>query len=163
MEWSAGELALRYASCSVDQAYRAYNRYSQRVGDRYPVQKQLFSRMVVRVSESLKRPLRIKTMKVEGDDAIERATRMLLVTEPVILPGITEGSWASAAVLAFERSCASTCTTPTPLKGRKWKEVAGDRLRALQVSQQRNHSTGAGSCGVALLRATPNVCVRACA
>jgi putative DNA primase/helicase len=123
IEWSAGELALPYVSCSVDQAYRAYNRYSQRVGDRYPVQKQLFSRMVARVSESLKRPLRIKTMRV-SDDEVDRATRMMLVTEPKILPGVTEGSWATACVEAFERQLRRYLHNPHSPEGAEMGETA---------------------------------------
>lgn len=126
MEWSASELALPYASCSVDQAYRAYNRYSQRVGDRYPVQKQLFSRMVARVSDSLKRPLRIKTMKVADEtNAVDRATRMLLVTEPKILEGVTEGSWATACVEAFERQLRKYLHNPHSPEGAETEGASG--------------------------------------
>lgn len=101
LEWSADELPLRYGSCSVGQAYRAYTRYAMRTGDRYPVQKALFSRMVVRISESMTKPLRVKTMKAEIDGK-ELATRMLLVCAPVLDSGITEGQWATECVAGFE-------------------------------------------------------------
>lgn len=101
LEWSADELPLRYGTCSVDQAYRAYNRYAMRTGDRYPVQKALFSRMVVRISDSMKKPMRVKTMKVELDGK-ERATRLLLVCAPILAPGVTEGQWATECVAGFE-------------------------------------------------------------
>jgi putative DNA primase/helicase len=94
-EWSGGELDdLPYWPCTVDQAYRAYAKYCQRVGERYPAQKAIFSRMVVRVSESLQKPLRQKQMRVA-----DRVARMLLPVEP---PEQGQGEWADAGVRAFE-------------------------------------------------------------
>lgn len=113
VEWSNDELTLPYRSCSVSQAYRAYTRYAIRIGDRYPVQKELFSRMVGRISDSMKKPTSTKTMKVAlSATEPERATRMLLVAKPVIHNGVTEGQWASDAVRAFESDLALYMRSP---------------------------------------------------
>jgi len=100
VDWSGLELELPYRTCTVDQAYRAFGKYCQRVGDRFPVQKPVFSRMVVRMSESMGKPARIKTMKLQMESGEDRSVRMLLVTEP---PDGAQGQWASEAQAEFER------------------------------------------------------------
>lgn len=102
LEWSAGELTLPYRSCSVDQAYRAFIKYCQRVGDRFPAQKAMFSRMLVRMSESMKKPARVKPMGVADESGGTRTMRMLLVADPKPAEGQTDGQWAGDAVMAFE-------------------------------------------------------------
>lgn len=102
-EWSEGELTLPYRTCAVDQAYRAFTKYCQRIGDRFPLQKPVFSRMVVRMSESMGKPARIKSMKIIHTDGSDRTSRMLLVTEPVLAEGQGEGAWATDCHMAFER------------------------------------------------------------
>jgi putative DNA primase/helicase len=104
LEWSGGELGLPYHSCAVDQVYRAYGKYCQRVGDRFPMQKPVFSRMLVRMADSMRRTVRVKSMKPTMPDGAERTTRMLLITEPTLGPGESEGEWASATVAAFEKA-----------------------------------------------------------
>jgi putative DNA primase/helicase len=106
IEWASGELDLPYRSCSSAQAYRAYEKYSQRIGERWPVQRNLFTRMVVRISETgivpgLK-PMREKVMKVEEVDMVRKATRMLLVTDPPA--AIKEGEWATETVREFDEA-----------------------------------------------------------
>ena len=96
LEWEAGEIDLPYRSCTVDQAYQAYLRYCQRCGDRYPAQKAMFSRMVVRLADSRGRPVRIKTMKTD-----DRSRRMWLVTDP---PETGQGQWATETQTAFARA-----------------------------------------------------------
>lgn len=113
IEWASGELDLPYRSCSCQQAYRAYLKYAQRIGDRWPLQRDVFTRMVVRISETLmvpgvSKPARVKVMKAEradeegaGQESLAvKSTRMLLVTEP--LEGAKEGAWASECIKAFE-------------------------------------------------------------
>lgn len=98
-EWSANELDLPYWSCSIAQAYQAYLKYCQRTGERYPMQRNLFTRMVMRMSETEGRPVREKVMKV-GDVANKKCERMLLVTEPP--DGTPQGEWATSCVATFE-------------------------------------------------------------
>jgi putative DNA primase/helicase len=109
LEWASGELDLAYHSCSGAQAYRAYLKYAQRTGDRFPLQRNVFTRMVVRISESMagtldppKPPVLEKVMAIEDEAAISgrRSTRMLLV-QPVP-NGVKEGAWATQCVEAFE-------------------------------------------------------------
>ncbi len=95
LEWSGDELELPYRSCSVDQAYRAYLKYAQRTGDRFPAQKPMFSRMVCRIADTSGRPVRVHSMWFD-----ERAVRMLCVMTPPV--GEALGAWAKAAQSAFE-------------------------------------------------------------
>ena len=98
-EWAAGELDLPYWSCSVAQAYQAYLKYCQRTGERYPTQRNMFTRLVTRMSETERKSVREKVMKV-GDVGNRVCMRMLLVTDP---PESTpQGEWATACVEAFE-------------------------------------------------------------
>jgi len=104
IEWSSGELDLPYRSCTVPQAYSAYLKYAQRVGDRFPIQRVMFTRMVLRISDTMGQPCVEKVMKVDyspesGDDP--RATRMLLVTKPP--DDIPQGVWATDCWVQFER------------------------------------------------------------
>lgn len=98
-EWSANELDLPYHTCSTAQAYQAYLKYCQRTGDRFPAQRPVFMRMLMRMSQTEKRPVREKVFKVETMGS-QKAKRMLLVTEPP--DGVALGEWASDCVRAFE-------------------------------------------------------------
>lgn len=102
-EWADLELGLPYRTCSVDQAYRAFTKYCQRVGDRFPLQKPQFSRMLTRMSDSMKRPARIKSMKPTMPDGTERTARMFLVTDPLLAVGQGEGAWATECITEFEK------------------------------------------------------------
>lgn len=107
-EWSEGLLDLPYQSCSIDQAYAAYTKYAQRIGDRFPLQSNVFSRMVNRFAENQGKPIRVKPMQITQVQGGRKAHRMLLVTEPNLEafcekdePAMNEGAWASATVKAF--------------------------------------------------------------
>lgn len=104
LDWSGDELGLPYRSCAIDQVYRAYSKYCQRVGDRFPTQKPVFSRMLVRMADSAKKAVRVKSMKPTMPDGSERTTRMLLITEPTPATGQSEGQWATDTVAEFERA-----------------------------------------------------------
>lgn len=108
IEWSEGELDLPYWTCSLAQAYQAYLKYAQRTGDRYPATRPLFTRMLLRISDTLGNPCTEKVMKVDyGSEARPdvRATRMLCVIEPPdpAETGETLGDWASGAWRAFQK------------------------------------------------------------
>lgn len=106
LEWAGGELDLPYANCSASQAYRAYLRYAQRTGDRYPVQENVFARMVIRVSESRAGAMDVRAVrsgKATWDVGGRRRTaRLFLVTDPP-LAAESYGAWARDCVTAFER------------------------------------------------------------
>jgi putative DNA primase/helicase len=107
IEWASGELDLPYHSCSVAQAYKAYEKYAQRIGDRWPMQRNVFTRMLTRISETgivpgVTKPAREKVMRADdpNDPAVlKKSTRMLLVTDP---PDGAGGIWASETVASFE-------------------------------------------------------------
>ncbi|MCC2673066.1 MAG: cell division protein FtsK [Ramlibacter sp.] len=106
IEWASGELDLPYRSCSCAQAYRAYEKYAQRIGDRYPMQRNVFTRMVMRISETgvvpgISKPVREKVMKVGQAGIVRKAMRMLLVTDP---PDDAQGDWATETVNEFDEA-----------------------------------------------------------
>ncbi|MCW5648364.1 MAG: cell division protein FtsK [Ramlibacter sp.] len=109
LEWANGELDLPYRTCSMAQAYRAYLKYAQRTGDRFPMQRPVFTRMVLRISEAMapvldppKQPAREWIAAVTEDMAIGRkTTRMLLVTDRP--EHINLGEWATECVKNFEQ------------------------------------------------------------
>jgi putative DNA primase/helicase len=100
-EWHDGLLDLPYQSCAVSQAYTAYAKYCQRIGDRFPLQENVFSRMVNRFSENQGDPVRGKTMSVVDPTSQRKAHRMLLVAEPNFEGYKNEGEWASDTVRKF--------------------------------------------------------------
>ncbi len=110
VEWAGGELDLPYRTCSVAQAYRAYLKYAQRTGDRIPLQRPVFTSMVLRISEAMagtldppKPPATEWHANVATDDAVSgrKTTRMLLVAPKP--DGVTGTAWASECVSAFEQ------------------------------------------------------------
>jgi putative DNA primase/helicase len=105
MEWASGELDLPYRSCAIAQAYRAYLKYAQRTGDRFPVQRNVFTRMLVRISEamaeSMGKPAAREWMAAVTDDTLtRRTTRLLLVASKP--DGVSDGQWATECVSSFE-------------------------------------------------------------
>lgn len=104
-EWSEGELDLPYRSCARSQAYRAYLKWCQRTGERYPFNETAFSSTLTRFSDTMGQLARIKGMNVTRPGHARKTQRMLLVTEPDFGEGEakqTEGAWASHAVESFE-------------------------------------------------------------
>lgn len=99
LEWHAGEIDLPYASCSAAQAYRAYTKYAQRVGDRFPVQRQVFTALVTRVADLHGERVTVRVMQVARGGVKTVATRMLLVAAP---PDHGLGQWATDAEASFE-------------------------------------------------------------
>ncbi|MFC5498147.1 primase-helicase family protein [Caenimonas terrae] len=111
LEWASGELDLPYRTCSMAQAYRAYIKYAQRTGDRFPMQRNVFTRMLLRISESMaptldppKPPAKEWIAAVVSEDlgGGRKTTRMLLVTERP--EDVNAGAWASECVSSFEQS-----------------------------------------------------------
>jgi putative DNA primase/helicase len=111
MEWANDELDLPYRSCSIDQAYRAYLKYAQRTGDRFPLQKAVFKRMVIRVSESVgplmkpsRPPVRELMAAVTEEGSSRRRTTRLLLVCPMPEDTPSQAAWASDTVAAFEEN-----------------------------------------------------------
>lgn len=107
VEWSEGELDLPYQACAGTQVYRAYIKWCQRTGERYPFNKQLFTSTLIRFSDSRGNPARMKPMNVTRPDEPKKTERMFLVCDPVLGEGearVTEGQWATDCVKRFEES-----------------------------------------------------------
>jgi putative DNA primase/helicase len=110
MEWAGDELDLPYRSCSLQQAFRAYLKYAQRIGDRFPLQKHVFVRMLLRISESVgptleppRHAVREWMARVIEEGSGKRTTTRLLLVTPKP-DGVTDAAWATECVQAFEDS-----------------------------------------------------------
>lgn len=93
--WSAGEIyRLPLRSCSADQAYRAYLRWCRLEGERFPMSKPVFSRMVSREADD---HLTIKLART-----LDGVLRMWLVAPPP--EDRIFGEWSHEAVAAFDEA-----------------------------------------------------------
>lgn len=92
LAWQAGEGGAPFHSCSADQAYRLYRRWCLGEGEKYPMSKPVFARMVQREAKDA---LQVKVAKTSASTTV----RMWLVTPP---PEGDFGQWAREAVEAFE-------------------------------------------------------------
>jgi putative DNA primase/helicase len=106
LEWAGGELDLAYRTCSSAQAYRAYLKYAQRTGDRFPAQRNVFTRMVVRISEARAEglghaPCREWKATMPPDPTGARRTHRLLLVAGTP-EGVSLGEWARDSIAAFE-------------------------------------------------------------
>jgi putative DNA primase/helicase len=85
---------LPHQVCSADQAYRAYLRWCRNEGERYPMSKPVFSRLVKRQADDL---LDVRMARIGATDT---TTRVWCVTPP---PADKEfKSWSGGCVEAFE-------------------------------------------------------------
>lgn len=111
-EWLEGLLELPVRVCSVEQIYKAFRRWCDQTGERWPPSQPKFTAEINRwVSESRKRgpdgqfpPPRL-TYKVIGlaETATQRkSTRCFVPRDCRPEPGVTEGAWAWDAVRAFD-------------------------------------------------------------
>lgn len=98
--WHTGETELPYWPCSTSQAYRAYLKWCQRTGDRFPLKQNMFTRMVLRISESEGAPIHEKVMAPKDELGVKKAERMLLTLTP---PDKDQGVWAGECRDAFEK------------------------------------------------------------
>lgn len=101
LAWSQGEIDLPYHPCATSQAYRGYLKWCQRTGDRFPLKQNLFTRMVLRISEAEGTPpIREKVMAPKNEFGVKKAERMLLPLDP---PEKDQGIWAAQCRDDFER------------------------------------------------------------
>ena len=117
VSWSSDELDLPYEPCTTAQAYRAYLKWCVRTGDRFPIKQNLFTRMLLRMSETEGKPIQEKVMRPKKADAVEasKSTRMLLTLEPPADRPL--GVWAHDCIEAFEiklRAYMGTSYSPHP-------------------------------------------------
>jgi len=103
LAWQAGEIDLPYHPCSTSQAYRAYTKWCQRIGDRFPFKQNLFTRNLLRISEGEGKPMREKVMSPKDDLGNYKAIRMLLTMPTQPPEDRRAGEWAGDARDTFER------------------------------------------------------------
>lgn len=94
LAWKAGELRAPLNTCSADQAYRLYRRWCMHEGEKYPISKPVFSRMVARIAGDA---LAIRVAKINA----ARTARMWVCAPPP--EGEDFGTFAQGAVDAFEQ------------------------------------------------------------
>lgn len=99
LAWHSGEIDLPYHPCTTGQAYRAYLKFAQRAGDRFPVQQSMFTRMAMRIAEAEGGYAREKVMKLENDLGTRKAERMFLTLDP---PDKDQGAWATECRKDFD-------------------------------------------------------------
>lgn len=102
LAWSSGEIDLPYCPCSTAQAYRAYTKWCQRIGDRFPFKQNLFTRNLLRISEGEGKPMREKVMSPRDDMGAYKAIRMLLTLPEQPPADRRAGEWAGECRDAFE-------------------------------------------------------------
>lgn len=108
-EWMAGYLPLPLRVCSAEQLYRAFRRWCEVNGERFPPPQGRFT-------ESLKRwvnehaalsddgPRLVYKVVALADEDGRRAVRCWLPTGTGPLPGVSEGAWAADSVRSYEHA-----------------------------------------------------------
>lgn len=88
--WKAGELPVKYHSCSAGQVYEAYRKWCVENGERFTAAQNWFSREVLRLAGDA---LSVRMMR-----DFDTVHRMWLVTPP---PEDADALWAADAIAAF--------------------------------------------------------------
>lgn len=94
LAWSKDQLPVTYSSCSADQAYRLYRRWCVIEGEKFPMSKAVFARMVMRLAGG-QVAVRVTTPK-----SLRVSTRMWFTTPPP--DGSDTGLYAQDAIDLFE-------------------------------------------------------------
>ena len=93
LAWSRGELPVPFQSCSSAQAFALYLRWCKAEGEKWPVTKNWFGRMVSRIAGDA---IEVRKAKI----SMSIVQRMWLVTPPPA--GVDFGSWSQDAIAAFD-------------------------------------------------------------
>lgn len=122
-EWLEGFLDLPVRVCSAEQLYRAFRRWCDRQGERWPPSQALFTKAVERwTKERVKRntsgqfanPMLVyKQIALKDEVSNARKIVRCWVPEGAGAPsGVTEGLWAHESVQAFESDLGRFYRTP---------------------------------------------------
>jgi hypothetical protein len=113
-EWMGGLLPLPLRVCSAEQLYRAFRRWCDVNGERFPPPQGKFTESVRRwmaehsgVDEKGPR-LIYKVVALHGDDG-RRAVRCWLPRDAGPLEGVSEGAWAAERVSSYEHALRAYC------------------------------------------------------
>jgi putative DNA primase/helicase len=108
-EWTGGYLPLPLQACASEQLYRAFRRWCQDAGERFPPPQVTFSKSLER---AVRGRLRASVIKLDTEARGKVATRMWVPDGCGPPEGVTAGQWASESVADFERVLRSFCRTP---------------------------------------------------
>lgn len=108
-EWLAGYLPLPLQVCASEQLYRAFRRWCQDAGERFPPPQVTFSKSLERIVRGHMRPT---VIKLDTEARGKVATRMWVPDGCGPPEGVTAGQWASESVREFERVLIGFCRTP---------------------------------------------------
>lgn len=122
-EWLDGYLELPVRVCSAEQLYRAFRRWCDIAGERWPPAQAIFTRSVDRwVKERVQRDsvtgrfdqprLTYKQVALKDEAANRKTVRCWLPTGVGPMAGISEGEWAHESVQAFEDDLRKFCRRP---------------------------------------------------
>jgi hypothetical protein len=111
-EWLGGLLPLPVQVCSAEQLYRAFRRWSDQAGERFPPAQAIFTNDAKRVvMEAVERDaagrraeprLVYKVVSLKSDTGPRKSMRCWIPSGCGPLSGITEGEWAASGVESFE-------------------------------------------------------------
>jgi len=118
-EWLEGYLDLPLRVCSAEQLYRAFRRWCDRQGERWPPNQAVFTTSIQRfVGERVKRitgvyeapRLAYKQIALKNEITTHRKTVRCWVPLGTGAPnGVSEGVWAHDSVVSFENDLAKFC------------------------------------------------------
>jgi putative DNA primase/helicase len=94
LAWCAGDLPVPFRSCSADQAYRLYRRWCGIEGEKFPMSKNVFGRVVSRVAGDTIKHVQPKLV------SLGRPVRMWMTSPPS--DGTSHSAWAQDHIDAFE-------------------------------------------------------------
>lgn len=113
-EWVTGLLPLPMQVCSGEQLYRAFRRWADKAGERFPPAQAAFTRDAERYvieqvefdknRRRLEPRLTYKVVQLREPGGTRRAMRCWLPRGTRPPEGVTEGEWASSGVQAFENA-----------------------------------------------------------
>lgn len=125
-EWTEGFIDLPSRVCSAEQLYRAFRRWCDLQGERWPPSQAIFTKAVERwVTERCKRDaagrleppsLTYKQIALKDSMSNRKTVRCWVPRGSEPPAGVTEGEWGYEAVQAFEADLARFCRRPGVLE-----------------------------------------------
>lgn len=127
-EWIGGFLDLPVRVCAAEQLYRAFRRWCDRNGERWPENQSNFTNAVSRwVNQRVRRkpdgsfePPAMTYKVIKLKDSVTDSRKAVRCWVPLgcgAPDGTSEGAWASDSVQTFERDINRFCRTPGALDG----------------------------------------------
>jgi putative DNA primase/helicase len=116
-EWLGGLLPLPFQVCSAEQLYRAFRRWCEMTGERYPPPQPQFTKTAdrwvqervdrdPRTGQRLEPRLTYKVVNLKDAMGSRKCVRCWLPRGTKPLNGVSEGEWAQGCIEAFEAALA---------------------------------------------------------